>query len=242
MEKYRPETYGEKIADVYDDWYSSPDESSITLLSDLAQGGRVLELGIGTGRIAVPLQEKGIDVSGIDASPSMLAKLRDKPAGKDIPVTIGDFCEVPAEGRYDLIFIVFNTFFSLTTQESQLLCLENVARHLTPRGVFLIEAFVPDIGRFDRGQSVRATDVDGNRVNIDVSRHDPLGQLVTSQHLVLSEKGVRLYPVTIRYTWPSELDMMARVAGMKLDDRWGDWKRGRFSADSGKHISVYRLI
>ena len=157
-------------------------------------------------------------------------------------MAIGDFSEVAAEGRYDLIFIVFNTFFSLTTQEEQLACLQNIARRLTPEGVFLIETFIPDIGRFDRGQSVRATNVDENRVKIDVSLHDPLLQLVTSQHVILSEKGVMLYPVTIRYTWPSELDMMARVAGMKLVDRWEDWDRGRFSSNSGKHISVYGLI
>ena len=242
MEEYRPETYGEKIADIYDDWYSSPDESSIALLCDLAQSGRVLELGIGTGRVALPLKDKGIDISGIDASPSMVEKLRVKSDGKDIPITLGDFSEVDVEGRYDLIFVVFNTFFSLTTQEEQLKCLQNVARSLTPEGVFLIEAFVPDIGRFDRGQSVRATDVGENRVKIDVSRHDPLRQLVTSQHVILTENGARLYPVTIRYTWPSELDMMARVAGMKLVDRWGNWERGSFSSDSGKHISVYGLL
>ncbi len=242
MEKYRPETYGEKIADIYDDWYSSPDESSISLLSGLAHHGRVLELGIGTGRIALPLKEKGIDISGIDASVSMVRKLHAKPGGKDIPVTIGDFSDVPAEGSYDLIFVVFNTFFSLTTQEEQLKCLQNAARRLTAEGVFLIEAFVPDIGRFDRGQSVRATNVDENSVKIDVSRHDPLNQLVTSQHVILTDTGVRLYPVTIRYTWPSELDMMARAAGMKLVNRWGNWERGRFSSESGKHISLYGIL
>lgn len=242
MEKDRPETYGEKIADIYDDWYSSPDESSITLLSDLAHGGRVLELGIGTGRVALPLKDKGIDISGIDASISMVMKLRAKPGGKDIPVAMGDFSEVPAEGRFDLIFVVFNTFFALTTQEEQLKCLQKVARRLTPEGVFLIEAFVPDLGRFDRGQSVRATEVGENRVKIDVSQHDPLRQLVTSQHVILADNGVQLCPVTIRYTWPSELDMMAEVAGMTLVDRWGDWERGSFSSGSGKHISVYGLL
>ncbi len=241
MEKYDAETYGERIADIYDDWYSSPDESSINLLSDLAHRGRVLELGIGTGRIAMPLKEKGIDIHGIDSSPSMVEKLRAKPAGKDIPVTIGDFSEVRVEGKFDLIFVVFNTFFSLTTQETQLECLQNVARHLTSNGTFLIEAFVPDLGRFDRGQSVRATEIGENEVKIDIGKHNPLKQLVTSQHVIITDDGIRLYPVTIRYTWPSELDMMARVAGMKLIDRWEDWERGFFSSSSGKHISVYKL-
>lgn len=242
MENYQDKTYGEKIADIYDNWYSSPEESSIALLCDLAHRGRVLELGIGTGRIALPLKEKGIDIYGIDASPSMVKKLRAKPNGKDIPITLGDFSEVPVDGKFDLIFIVFNTFFSLTVQETQLECLQNVARHLTRKGAFLIEAFIPDLGRFDRGQSVRATEVGENEVRIDISKHNPLMQQVTSQHVVLSEKGVRLYPVTIRYTWPSELDMMARVAGMKLVDRWGDWERKPFSSSSGRHISVYGLL
>lgn len=242
MENYGTDTYGERIADIYDNWYGPPEDSSITLLSDLAYHGRALELGIGTGRIALPLKKKGIDIHGIDASPSMVKKLRGKPDGKSIPVSFGDFSEVAVEGKYDLIFVVFNTFFSLITQEAQLECLQNVAKHLTSGGAFLIEAFIPDLGRFDRGQSVRATHVGENSVKIDVSNHNPLKQLVTSQHVILTDNGVRLCPVTIRYTWPSELDMMARVAGMKLADRWGDWERGVFSSTSGKHISIYKLI
>ncbi|MCD4707579.1 MAG: class I SAM-dependent methyltransferase [Candidatus Sabulitectum sp.] len=242
MKNYRAEIYGERIADTYDDWYSSPGESSIELLSDLANGGRVLELGIGTGRVALPLKEKGIDIHGIDASPAMIGKLRAKPYGNDIPITFGDFSEVPVEGKFDLIFVVFNTFFSLTTQETQLKCLQNVAKHLTMKGKFLIEAFVPDPGRFDRGQSVRATEIGENQVKIDVSKHNQLTQQITGQHVLLTDGGVRLFPVTIRYTWPSELDMMARVAGMKLIDRWGDWNQVSFSSDSIKHISVYKPL
>ncbi len=159
MENFKVETYGERIADIYDNWYSSPEELSVALLCDLAQHGRVLELGIGTGRIALPLKGKGIDIYGIDASPSMVKKLHAKSDGKKIPVTLGDFAEVSVEGKFDLIFIVFNTFFALTTQEKQLICLQNIAQHLTREGVFLIEAFVPDIGRFDRGQRVNATEI-----------------------------------------------------------------------------------
>ncbi|MCD4774621.1 MAG: class I SAM-dependent methyltransferase [Candidatus Aegiribacteria sp.] len=127
MENYKAETYGDRIADTYDNWYSSPEESSITLLSDLAYRGRTPELGIGTGRIALPLKEKGIDIHGIDASTSMVKKLRAKHHGRAIPFTLGDFSMVSVEGKYDLIFVVFNTFFSLTTQEAQLECLKNVA-------------------------------------------------------------------------------------------------------------------
>ena len=242
MKNYTPETYGERIAGVYDTWYNSPDEASIALLSELARHDRVLELGIGTGRIALPLMEKGIEIHGIDASASMVEKLHSKPAGKDIPVTLGDFSKVAVEGKFGLIFVVFNTFFGLTTQEAQLECLQNVARHLTKSGVFLIEAFVPDLGRFDRGQSVRAVDIAENGVKLDVSRHNPVTQTVISQQVVLSDASTNFYPVTIRYAWPSELDMMARVAGMKLVDRWEDWERKPFGQSSAKHISVYKLL
>jgi len=241
MEKYTSETYGERIAGIYDTWYDFHDETAIDLLCELAGRDRVLELGIGTGRIALPLKEKGVKIHGIDASASMIAKLHSKPAGKDIPVTSGDFSKVQVEGKYGLIFVVFNTFFGLTTQESQLECLRNVAEHLTAGGAFLIEAFVPDVGRFDRGQSVRAVALGENEVRIDVSKHNPVTQTVNSQHVLLTDEGVKLYPVNIRYAWPPELDMMAQLAGLKLAERWGGWDRKPFAQDSVKHISVYKL-
>ena len=171
----------------------------------------------------------------------MIEKLDSKPARKDIPVTTGDFSKMPVEGRYGLIFVVFNTFFGLTTQESQLECLRNVAEHLTDDGAFLIEVFVPDIGRFDRGQSVRAVAVGENEVKIDVSKHNPVTQTVNCQHVFLTDDSVKLYPVNIRYAWPAELDMMAQLAGLKLAERWGGWDRRPFAQDSVKHVSVYKL-
>ncbi len=241
MEEYGPETYGERIARVYDDMYAEYDPAVITVLNRLARGGRALELGIGTGRIALPLQRSGIKVSGIDVSESMVAQMKAKPGGKSIQVTHGNFADVPVEGKYALIYVLFNTFYQLLTQEDQVRCMTNVARHLEPKGVFVMEAFFPDLSRFTDYQSVRVIDIGHNEVQIDVSQHDPLKQRVTSQHMVFTESGLRLFPVEIRYAWPSELDLMARVAGLVLKHRWGDWRGGSFTEASDSHISVYGM-
>lgn len=239
MNNDQADTYGERIADVYDDWYHAYDEAAITTLAELAQGGRALELGIGTGRIALPLQQAGVNVQGIDASPAMLAKLQAKPGGENIPVTIGNFADVAVEGEFNLIYIAFNTFFALLTQAEQIRCFENVARRLTPEGVFVVEAFVPDLTLFNRGQSVRAIGVNEGEVRLDTTLLDTVNQHLTSQHVVLTEQGIRFYPVKLRYVWPSEFDVMARLAGLRLRHRWESWSRSAFSAESGKHISVY---
>ncbi len=189
MDDYSEETYGERIADVYDQWYSEFDPSAIQTLPELAQGERSLELGIGTGRIAVPLLKTGLSVHGIDASESMVAKLRAKPGGDRIPIKMGNFVEVSIEGQFTLIYVVFNTFYSLLTQEEQIRCFQNVARHLTSDGVFVIEAFVPDLKRFTGGQAIRLNRIEVNEVQIDVSQIEPDAQIVTSQHIVLTELG-----------------------------------------------------
>jgi SAM-dependent methyltransferase len=239
VDTYGAETYGERIADVYDELYSGHEPAAIVALNRLARGGRALELGIGTGRVALPLQETGVEVHGIDASPAMVERLRAKPGGENIPVTLGDFSEVAVEGRYVLIYVMFNTFYSLLTQEAQVRCFQNVARHLEPGGSFALEAFVPDLSRFSGGQAVRAVQVEDSQVQVDVSMHDPVRQQITSQHVALAEGGVRLYPVRLRYAWPAELDLMARLAGLGLKHRWEDWEGGAFSARSGMHVSVY---
>ena len=239
MDTYREDTYGERIAAVYDDWYAGVDDAAIATLHDLADGGRALELGIGTGRIALPLQESGVEVHGIDASEAMVARLRAKPGGERIPVTLGNFADVAVEGEFSLIFVLFNTFFALLTQHEQVRCFQNVARHLSPAGAFLIEAFVPDMTRFDRRQTVRTVRVGDREVRLEASQLDPVSQQVTSQHVHLSEQGVRLYPVRIRFAWPAELDLMARLGGLHLRHRWGGWQRTPFTAASGTHISVY---
>jgi SAM-dependent methyltransferase len=239
MDKYIATTYGDHLAEVYDLWYGSYEEAAIETLSTLAQGGRALELGIGTGRIALPLAARGIEVHGIEASPAMIAKLRARPGGDSIPVTIGDFSAFEVEGKFSLVFIVFNTFFALLTQEQQARCFRKAAEHLTDGGTFLIEAFVPDLTRFSGGQSVRVNTITSDRVSLQVAQHDPVQQRIKSQHLVFINNEARLYPVEVRYAWPSELDLMAQLAGLRLRHRWGNWDRQAFRQDSEKHVSAY---
>lgn len=233
------EAYGELVAGVYDDWYSEVDPHTVDVLAELAGGGKVLELGVGTGRIALPLSAKNVEVHGIDASPSMIARLREKPGGDRIAVTQGNFAEVPVDGKFALIYVVFNTFFMLLSQEEQVRCFQNVAQHLSDDGCFVIEAFVPDLTRFVGGQVNWATKVTADQVLLDVGNHDPAAQRVTGQKVVITEGNVRLYPSQIRYCYPSELDLMARLAGLRLRERWSNWKREPFTSESGKHISIY---
>jgi SAM-dependent methyltransferase len=242
-QEYGPATYGDRIAEVYDEWYADAafleTEASIELLAELAGDGPVLELAIGTGRLALPLAKRGIEVHGIDASEEMVAKLREKPGGDRIPVTMGDFADVGVDGSYRMIYLAFNTLFALLTQEDQLRCFTNAAAHLSDEGVFLIEVFFPDLTRFDRDQRFQTNSVSTTEVSLDASRHDPLSQRVDSVHVVLTESGTKLYPVNLRYAFPSELDLMARLAGLELKERWGGWAREPFTASTRRHVSVY---
>ena len=245
MEDFLASTYGDRIADIYDELHagqSSPDNVGpvVDTLAELAGKGPALELGVGTGRIALPLAERGVEVHGIDASELMLNKLRQKPGGTAIRLTLGDFEELGVGSEYSLIYVVFNTIFAPLTQEAQVRCFKNVARHLTDEGVFLVEAFVPDLGRFAGGQSIRPGVVGADAVSLDVSRHDAVAQTITASHLHITESGVRLYPVKFRYAWPSELDLMARLAGLGLQLRASDWRGSPFTASSSQHVSVYR--
>jgi SAM-dependent methyltransferase len=239
MDDFREDTYGQRVAAVYDEWYADYDPAAVATLHRLAGAGRALELGIGTGRIALPLLQAGTEVHGIDASEAMVARLRAKPGGATIPVSMGNFADVAVDGAYALIYVVFNTFFALLTQDEQLRCMQNVAEHLEPDGVFVLRAFVPDLLRYTRRQALSVVGVRDDAVRLDASELDPVTQLITSEHMVLSESGVRLYPVRLRYAWPTELDLMARLAGMRLRVRWGDWQGGAFSAESTKHVSIY---
>jgi SAM-dependent methyltransferase len=244
MKDYEISTYGDRIADVYDTWhegvgYPFQSEECIELLAELAGPGPVLELAIGTGRLALPLAERGLEVHGVDASEAMVAKLREKPGGDAIPVTMGDFADVPVDGEYRLIFVAFNTFFALLSQDAQVRCFENAAAHLDEEGVFLIEVFVPDLGRFDRNQRVSAFKVEADRVIVNVDDLDPVEQVVSGQHVELREDGLHFYPVSIRFAFPSELDLMARLAGLELRERYGSWTREPFTASSQRHISIY---
>ena len=240
MEGYEPPTYGDRIADVYDEWYAELDPATaVELLAELAGDGRVLELAIGSGRIALPLAARGVEVHGIDASERMVERLRAKPGGEAIPVTMGDFAEVPVEGTFRVVFVAFNTFFALPDQEAQLRCFARVAEHLDDDGVFVLEAFVPDLSRFDRGQRVSSPRSKLDHVVIDVSQLDAATQTVFSQHILISDEGTRLHPVRVRYAWPTELDLMARLAGLRLRARYADWSRTAFSSEAGSHVSIY---
>ena len=241
MEGYGPETYGERIAEIYDELFYPPTspEDTVEFLAGLAGGGPVLELAIGTGRIALPLAHRGIEVHGIDASEAMVAKLRGKPGGEDIPVTIGDFADVGVEGRYRLIAIVFNTLWALLTQEDQVRCVRNAADHLTEDGAFVTEMYVPDPARFDRGQRIHVRNIESRRVVLEASQHDPGNQRVSSQLIALQDGGgISMFPVELRYIWPAELDLMAGLAGLRLRERWGGWKHEPFEP-TGWCISVF---
>ena len=243
MNDYTAATYGNRIAEVYDEMYPMRADVGATVdaLAGLAGDGPALELGIGTGRVALPLAARGVEVRGIDASEAIVAKMQAKPGGGAIPVAIGDFSEFSIAGgkKFNLIYVVFNTLFQVTSQEAQVRCFRSVAAHLADGGAFLVEAFVPDPTRFTRNQNVSAGRVETGLVSIDISRHDPVNQFVLSQHLFVGDAGVRLYPVQVRYSWPSELDLMAQLAGMRLRERWGDWHGSAFTASSESHISIY---
>ena len=217
---------------------------AVDALASLAGSGPALELGIGTGRIALPLAQRGIEVHGIDASQAIVDRMRAKLGGDAIPVTISDFSDFSLKDgnsgrRFPLVYVVFNTLFQATSQEAQVKCFRSVAAHLTDDGAFLVEAFVPDPTRFTRNQNISAGRVEPDLVSIDISRHDSVNQFVQSQHLFVTESGFKLYPVQVRYSWPSELDLMAQLAGMRLRERWGDWDGSPFTASSEFHISIY---
>jgi SAM-dependent methyltransferase len=241
MKNYTAETYGESYAESYDEWHGVLEEATVETLAGLAGvGGRALELGVGTGRVAIPLAGAGVEVHGIDASPAMVARMRAKPGGERVRVTIGDFAGVEAEGEFPLVFVVFNTFFMLLTQEEQVRCFRNAAARLAPGGVFVVEAFVPDLARYEGGQTVRTTSIADGQVILEVTRLDAARQHLSSQRVVLGgAAGVRLFPIQLRYAWPSELDLMARLAGLSLRERWGGWRREPFDSQSVRHVSVY---
>jgi hypothetical protein len=242
MKNYEPNlSFGEEVAAGYDEEgdreHAMP---TVAFLEELAGGGPALELAIGTGRVALPLCERGIRVDGIDFSAAMVAKLRAKPGGDQIAVTMGNFADVAVQGTYRLIFLVFNTLFNLLTQDDQVRCFENVAAHLSEQGSFVVEAFVPThYARLRGDQYVDAEVIDVDRVTLDVGRLDPVKQLYYESHVILSREGVRLHPIVCRYAWPSELDLMARIAGLRLKERWGGWNHEPFTATSMSHVSVY---
>ncbi|MCH8130125.1 MAG: class I SAM-dependent methyltransferase [Acidobacteria bacterium] len=210
---------------------------AIDFLAEIAGGGRALELGIGTGRIALPLVQRGVPVYGIDLSEAMVARLRAKPGGEDIGVTIGDFATTEVEGLFSVAYLVFNTIMNLTTQAAQVECFRNVAAHLEPGGCFVIEVGVPGLQRLPPGETIRAFDVSETRWGFD--EYDVKTQGLTSHHFEIVDGRVERLSIPFRYVWPSELDLMAQLAGMRLRERWAGWKREPFTSESRQHVSVW---
>jgi SAM-dependent methyltransferase len=241
VEGYDASTYGDRIADVYDDWYGDAafleTEEAVAALAELAGKGPALELAIGTGRIALPLAARGVEVHGIDASEAMVDNLREKPSGDAIPVTIGDFADVGVDGSYSLVYVVFNTLFALPSQDEQVRCFQNVAGRLAPGGVFVVEAFVPEPDKYQG--LVNVSKIESGEIQLNMHLVDRAEQRSESQHVVMTPDGARFYPVSIRWAYPAELDLMARLAGLQLRERWAGWKREPFGKTSGKHVSMY---
>jgi SAM-dependent methyltransferase len=234
--------FGERVAARYDEstgeeFDPAVIESAVDFLAEVAGGGRALELGIGTGRIAVPLANRGVPVHGIDMSKAMVARLRAKPGGKDIGVTIGDFATATVDGSFSVAYLVFNTIMNLTTQAAQVACFRNVAAHLEPGGCFVIEVGVPELQGLLPGETFRAFHVSENRWGFD--EYDVARQGLISHRFEIVDGKAERFSAPFRYVWPSELDLMAQLAGLTLRDRWAGWNREPFTSDSTKHVSVW---
>ncbi len=233
--------FDERVAARYDESDETSDAGAvdpvIDFLVEIAGSGRALELGIGTGRIALPLARRGVPVHGIDLSKAMVARLRAKPGGEDIGVTIGDFATTRVEGSFSVAYLVFNTIMNLTTQAAQVACFRNVGAHLEPGGCFVIEVGVPELQRLPPGDTVRAFHVSETRWGFD--EYDVATQGLTSHHFEIFDGRVERTSIPFRYAWPSELDLMAQLAGMSLRERWSGWRREPFTSDSRKHVSVW---
>ena len=211
---------------------------TVNFLSDLAGAGSALELGIGTGRIALPLSRRGLPVHGIELSPAMVAEMRTKPGGDNIGVTIGDFATTTVDGRFTLAYLIRNTIMNLTTQDQQVACFRNVAAHLEPGGCFVIEVMVPELQRLPPGETVHAFAVTPSHLGFE--EYDVATQIAVSHHYWVVDGRLETLSAPFRYVWPSELDLMALLAGMTLRERWSNWNREPFTRDSRQHVSVWR--
>ncbi|HLL32523.1 class I SAM-dependent methyltransferase [Streptomyces sp.] len=251
MKNYDEKTYGDQIADVYDEWPGDagppPDgREAAAFIAALASGRPVLELGVGTGRVAFPLAELGVEVHGVESSEPMLDKLREKaaahPDGRRVVPVLGNFGKLDLGGqRYSVVFAAFNTLFCLLSQDEQIDCMRQARELLGPGGTFVVQCLNPAGQQLANGSTFGTVELEDHAVHLEASRHDPLAQTLSAHHIVLSEDtGVRLFPYRLRYAYPAELDLMAKVAGLELVERHADFERGRFTAASRYHVSVYR--
>ncbi len=236
---FNPEEYGNKWAEVYDSIYTTVSEHMISFLIERSGSGPVLELGIGTGRIAIELKKQGVDVHGIEISPEMINKLRDKELGKEIPVTTGSFAQIPATPSFSMIYAGFNTFFGLLTPEDQLSCMESISKNLQPGGCLILECMIPDFSNANQNVSVNSVTPDEVVLSAP-ARHDYVNQICIENKVIMSESGLKFLPTVIRYAWVNELDLMAKLAGLELSERYFTWYKSPFTKNSTKHISVYQ--
>lgn len=234
--------FGESVAARFDERYAYQADAAVVgpmvaFLAELATDGAALELGIGTGRIALPLAERGVRVHGIDLSEAMVARLRAKPGGERVGVTIGDFATATVEGMFKVAYLVANTIMNLTTQDEQVACFQNAAAHLEPGGCFVIEVLVPGLRRLPPGERFQPFDVSPTHLGFD--EYDVARQGLVSHHYWIDEGTTEVLSPPFRYVWPSELDLMARLAGMSLRERWSGWTREPFTSESTGHVSVW---
>ncbi len=241
---FDPGEYGRHIGPVYDELavsaFQTDTEAAVALLAELAAGGPVLEFGIGTGRLAIPLIQRGLRVHGIEGSPEMVEQLRRKPDGASLPVTLGNFADTRVKGRFDLVVLAANTVYALPSQDAQVQTFRNAAAHLAPGGRFVIEAWVPDVGDFRAGRALRIVSIVDRRVVLEAAELDPVEQHMRTTKLFCGPDGLQAFPANHRYAWPAELDLMARLAGLRREQRWEDWRRTPFTAVSRNHVTAYR--
>ena len=234
--------FDERVAAGYDSTTGmfAPDavDPVVDVLAELAGNGAALEFAIGTGRIAVPLAARGVPVQGIELSEAMVARMREKPGGERIPVAIGDMSTTTVDGTFTVAYLVFNTIMNLTSQDAQVACFANAATHLEPGGTFVIEVGVPDLQRLPPGETVRPFEVREDKVGFD--EYDVANQGLISHHIEFGDAHPERFSVPFRYVWPAELDLMARLAGMRLRERWSGWRREPFTSESRQHVSIWQ--
>jgi SAM-dependent methyltransferase len=241
---FDPGEYGRHIGALYDSLvdaaFPTDTDATVALLAELADGGPVLEFGVGTGRLALPLARLGLAVSGIDGSAEMLDQLRKKPGGAAMPLRVGNFADTRLDGDFALVVLAANTIFALPSQDAQVQAFRNAAAHLRPGGHFVLEAWVPDLGDFRAGRALRIVSVQDRRVVLEAAELDPVEQHMRTTKLFCGPDGLQAFPANHRYAWPAELDLMAWLAELNRVHRWASWRRDPYTATSRQHVSVYR--
>jgi SAM-dependent methyltransferase len=242
MDGFDPaDSFGPEVAARYDRYERGDENEAAAFLAELSHGGPALEFAIGTGRVALPLTALGVAVDGIELSPAMVEQLRAKPGGESLDVTIGDMSSVATGRQYNLVYLVYNTIFNLLTAEEQIRCFENAARHLREDGSFVVETAVPSAWITpERPAYVHAEHVGMNEVALDVARYNPVSQLLEENHVRIGTNGISMSPIVCRLITPGEMDLMARIAGLRLANRYASWRGDPFVADSRAHVSIYK--